>query len=403
MPPQESSNASALSADSRLSSPESGAAQGFIKLSRKYLESEEWLSGETFSSREAWIDIISLANWGAWSRTTSAGTLVVLQRGQFSASVRFLSSRWGWSKGAVERFMAKLVREDRIQRTEITPSFDPSKPGHQPGHQPGHPKRGDLGHIPIVYVIVKYDYYQGSTDKTGTVKILEFGTPNGTPTGTPTEPKVRKRKKLQEEKQLEQHVGSADTEALPAGAGVSVPEEMWAAWAEEVDNSTDVAGSIVGSIEPSPEPDMLDDEAKQPSGGTVLMLPLVGSVEPTVPSAKPKNYFPPAFERLWSAYPKRDGGNSKKGAFAKWKATQRRGATVAQLQQATEVYALHCRGKNRDNRIIEFTGYVSQAETFFGPTEKWRNWLTPATAAPTPPPAQEVAGLWELIDATATF
>jgi len=399
MPPQESSNASALSADGRTSSPESGSAQGFIKLSRKYLGSEEWLSGETFSSREAWIDIISLANWGAWSRTTSAGTLLVLQRGQFSASVRFLSSRWGWSKGAVERFMAKLVRENRIQRAENTPSFDPCKPGHQPGHQPGHPKRGDLGHIPIVYVIVKYDYYQGSTDKSGTARMRDFGTPNE----TPTEPKVREGKKLQEEKQLEQHGGSADTQALPAGAGVSVPESMWSAWAENADSAIDVVGTIVGCIEPSPERDMPADEAKQPSEGTVLMLPLIASVEPTVPSAKPKGGFPPAFERLWAAYPKRAGGNPKKGAFAKWKATQRRGASVAQLQRAAEVYALHCRGKSKAARFIEFTGYVSQAETFFGPTEKWRDWLTPATAAPTPPPAQEVAGLWELIDRTATF
>lgn len=76
----------------------------------------------------------------------------------------------------------------------------------------------------------------------------------------------------------------------------------------------------------------------------------------------------PAFERAWSLFPKRAGGNSKKKAWAAWTARVRAGtATPDELLAGVERYAGFVRATGKEG-----TEYVQQAATFFGPSEHWK-------------------------------
>jgi hypothetical protein len=81
--------------------------------------------------------------------------------------------------------------------------------------------------------------------------------------------------------------------------------------------------------------------------------------------------YTPEFERIWSAYPKRQGDNSKMAAFKKYKAAVRHGATPAELQRAVERYAADCMAHDRIG-----TEFVKMASTFFGPNAPWKDWVS---------------------------
>lgn len=122
-------------------------------------------------------------------------------------------------------------------------------------------------------------------------------------------------------------------------------------------------------------------------------LPLKASIESVTPPAREKvgaqlphvtangkSFDSEAFERFWSAYPNRMGGNPKKAALRKWKATLRRnGCTPDQLITAAQHYARHC-----DADGATGTRYVKQATTFLGPDEHWRDYLEVADAGADP-------------------
>ena len=123
-----------------------------IKVSRRFFEEDSWWSEpRRFSKAEAWIDCIQLASWKP--RRFAIGLEVEhLRRGEFMASLRFLGQRWRWSKSAVERFLAVLEKAGRIAGQRV-------------------------GQGGTVYLLVNYDWYQGSERPSGT--------PDGTPSGTP--------------------------------------------------------------------------------------------------------------------------------------------------------------------------------------------------------------------------
>lgn len=143
---------------------------GHIKLSRKFFETDErWNAKRARTEAEAWIDLIQLAAWKAGTRRVS-GVTVHVGRGQFAASLRFLADRWMWNRSAVRRFLITLGNEGKIVK-------------HQPEHQPTQQTKHQMKHLPDVYLIVKYDTYQG----TGTGSETPNETASETPTGTPTE------------------------------------------------------------------------------------------------------------------------------------------------------------------------------------------------------------------------
>lgn len=89
--------------------------EGYIKLSRKFFSNDMWKEARTFSSCEAWLDLIQSARFEATPRMESiGGREVSYNRGQYPASIRFLSKRWGWSERKVRTFLAFLKREGMI-------------------------------------------------------------------------------------------------------------------------------------------------------------------------------------------------------------------------------------------------------------------------------------------------
>ena len=113
---------------------------GCFMVSRQIWDHPEFRPA-VFSEREAFMWLVSEAAWK--SRTTRAGRAVVdLERGQLCASLRFLSTAWGWSKSRVERFLKRLENRDMI--------------------------RAETGTGQVVITVCNYSKYQGERDTGGT-------------------------------------------------------------------------------------------------------------------------------------------------------------------------------------------------------------------------------------------
>lgn len=83
--------------------------------------------------------------------------------------------------------------------------------------------------------------------------------------------------------------------------------------------------------------------------------------------------YPEEFERLWSIYPKRCGGNPKIKAFKAYKARLKDGYSYESILNGLTLYAEFCRKTGRIN-----SEYVLQAATFFGPDERFLDdWRIP--------------------------
>lgn len=91
---------------------------GYIRLHREIWDSPEFKEGE-FSEREAFIWMVSEASWKDRMMPTNHGPLP-LKRGQFSASIRFMADRFGWSKDRVFRFLKRLENRDTIATASAT-------------------------------------------------------------------------------------------------------------------------------------------------------------------------------------------------------------------------------------------------------------------------------------------
>lgn len=88
---------------------------GYIKIPRDLFDDADF-SGEKFSKREAFLDLVQMA---AHKPTTSIwkGRACPLERGQVITSRRFLSARWRWSVGRVHRFIDSLCDSGRCFMT----------------------------------------------------------------------------------------------------------------------------------------------------------------------------------------------------------------------------------------------------------------------------------------------
>ena len=97
---------------------------GYIRLNRKFFQGTQWTQARTFSPAEAWIDLIQLARFEVEPADLLLpnGRQLTIERGEIHASLRFLASRWGWSKGKVDRFLknSKTGQQTRHGETIIT-------------------------------------------------------------------------------------------------------------------------------------------------------------------------------------------------------------------------------------------------------------------------------------------
>lgn len=81
------------------------------------------------------------------------------------------------------------------------------------------------------------------------------------------------------------------------------------------------------------------------------------------------------FLEAWALYPTRRGGNPRRMALRAWIARVRaKEATPEQLYLATVNYRKYCVGAQ-----AEGTPYVLHGATFYGPNERWRDFLEAST------------------------
>lgn len=80
--------------------------------------------------------------------------------------------------------------------------------------------------------------------------------------------------------------------------------------------------------------------------------------------------YPESFERIWSAYPRRQGSNPKVGAYRAVRARVKSGDSPDDLATAAAHYAAHVRSTEKEG-----TEFVQQAATFFGPSEPFRDFI----------------------------
>lgn len=80
--------------------------------------------------------------------------------------------------------------------------------------------------------------------------------------------------------------------------------------------------------------------------------------------------FAAEFDAVWSDYPRK---LNRAGAFTKYQATRRKGATADDLHRAVKHYAAAV--SDREDR------FILHGRTFFGPDEHWRDYLEPAASS----------------------
>ena len=108
--------------------------KGFIYVYRSLFEHALWQSSEPFDRRSAWIDLIGMAYYDKQTRVVS-GRPLKLKRGQLYVTLRFLASRWHWSREKVRHYISTLC-EMKMLTASMTP-------------------RG------TVLTVVKYSFFQG--------------------------------------------------------------------------------------------------------------------------------------------------------------------------------------------------------------------------------------------------
>jgi hypothetical protein len=82
--------------------------KGFIPIKRSLFEHFLFKEHRVFSRFEAWLDLIQLASFTDGQTDLIGGKLIIRNRGEVIASVRWLCKRWGWSIHKVSDYVELL-------------------------------------------------------------------------------------------------------------------------------------------------------------------------------------------------------------------------------------------------------------------------------------------------------
>lgn len=93
-------------------------SKGYILLYRDIWDDELWNTSEPFNKRDAWIDLILMANHKDKILVIGASQIVV-HRGQLFTSLSKLSERWHWSRARVKRYIDLLILNKKINTSGI--------------------------------------------------------------------------------------------------------------------------------------------------------------------------------------------------------------------------------------------------------------------------------------------
>ena len=91
------------------------ADTGWISIHRKIRECVIWDSDEPFTRRDAWIDLLLLANHRD-KETIFDGEKITVKRGQYLTSVRKLAQEWHWGKDKTLKYLKLLEECEMITR-----------------------------------------------------------------------------------------------------------------------------------------------------------------------------------------------------------------------------------------------------------------------------------------------
>lgn len=90
-------------------------------LSRKLFSHRIWKASRTFSECEAWIDLIQSARFEATQLTASiGGREITYGRGQYPASISFLSQKWKWNSEKKVRNFLDMLKKDGMITTDAS-------------------------------------------------------------------------------------------------------------------------------------------------------------------------------------------------------------------------------------------------------------------------------------------
>jgi hypothetical protein len=111
------------------------------------------------------------------------------------------------------------------------------------------------------------------------------------------------------------------------------------------------------------------DPGQRDTGATQAADPCQSGTPPTQDQTKETlEPYPVEFDRAWQHYPRK---TNKRGAFDAWRARVRSGIAVDELTRAVERYAEVCLTEGTPTR------FTLHGSTFFGPQERWRDYLGP--------------------------
>lgn len=86
---------------------------GWICLHRSLLEHWLW-DIKPFSTAQAWIDLLLLANHKSSKKEYSGGKLIEFSKGTINRSIADLSERWGWDRKKTRKFLYLLQSDNMV-------------------------------------------------------------------------------------------------------------------------------------------------------------------------------------------------------------------------------------------------------------------------------------------------
>lgn len=89
-------------------------SKGFIPIKRSLFEHFLFKEQRAFSRFEAWLDLIQLASFTDGQTDLIKGKLIIRNRGEVIASVRWLCKRWGWSIHKVSDYVELLRSQTMV-------------------------------------------------------------------------------------------------------------------------------------------------------------------------------------------------------------------------------------------------------------------------------------------------
>lgn len=90
---------------------------GWYKMPRTLIECDLWMSDTPFSIRDAYVDLLMMANYEEKNFFPHhSQDVIVIHEGELATSIENLSIRWKWSKKKVISYLDRLEKANMLTR-----------------------------------------------------------------------------------------------------------------------------------------------------------------------------------------------------------------------------------------------------------------------------------------------